>query len=109
MILITKTGVRTGTPKDYRPITLLPLLGKLMEKVVARMIDWIVHNMNEMSASQYGFESGKSTEMAIGDSVDNIQEEIQRQICTSRVFRYKRGFRLAGQSISPGISAVLSN
>lgn len=62
-------------PKSYRPVGLLPVLGKLMEKVMARRITTDIEP--NLSGRQFGFTKGKSTLSAIENLLslrDNCQE-----------------------------------
>lgn len=58
-----------GGPKDrvenYRPISLLPILSKILEKIVnKRLVDYLEKN-NLLSDRQYGFRRGRCTEDAV--------------------------------------------
>ena len=57
--------VKPGKPKSdissYRPITLLPCLGKVLERVIQRRLQYFVDENSLLSASQYGFCKGAST------------------------------------------------
>ena len=66
---------KSGDPKafnNYRPISILPCLSKIYEKVVYnRLIDFI--NKNKiLSKCQYGFRSSHSTSLAIVDFVEKM-------------------------------------
>lgn len=53
-------------PKSYRPVSLLPVMGKILEKAInQRLQEQIAGNL---SGKQYGFTKGKSTM----DAVDNL-------------------------------------
>ena len=60
-----------GGEKDcrncYRPISLLPALGKLLEKVISIRTTEFLNNNNVFSNHQFGFREGFSTEYAILD------------------------------------------
>lgn len=51
--------------KSYRPISLLPVMGKILEKTIAGRIKHIVNDHPRSSQRQYGFRPGRSTEDAI--------------------------------------------
>lgn len=63
-------------PKSYRPISLLPVIGKILEKAIAGRLKEIVHNNEKSSTRQYGFRPGRSTEDAI--------VELQRAVRSAR-------------------------
>ena len=52
-------------PKAYRPISLLPVLGKVLEKVILARLQYLETAANWLSENQHGFRSGKSTVTAI--------------------------------------------
>jgi len=55
-----------GIPKSYRPESLLPVMGKIVEKVLnAILLDQIRPNLSD---KQFGFTQGKSTL----DAIDNL-------------------------------------
>ena len=52
-------------PKAYRPISLLPVLGKVLEKVILARLQYHDSVTNWFSENQHGFRSGKSTVTAL--------------------------------------------
>ena len=46
---------------SYRPISLLPTIGKVFEKIVQKRLNYILERNNTFSKSQCGFRKGKST------------------------------------------------
>ena len=73
--IIPKPGREDYTlPSSYRPISLLPTLGKLYEKVVNRRLQHLADVHSWFSPSQHGFVSGKSTISALNSFVDSIQQ-----------------------------------
>ncbi|CAK1583173.1 unnamed protein product [Parnassius mnemosyne] len=58
-------------PKSYRPIGLLPVLGKVVEKMMVRRIKW--HIVPKISKSQYGFMPQRSTEDSLYDMIQYIK------------------------------------
>lgn len=53
------------SPKSYRPISLLPVLGKVLEKLICNRLTTQIRT--RVSTLQYGFTKGRSTMDAIGD------------------------------------------
>ena len=48
-------------PTNYRPISLLPIFSKLLEKVVSNQLTDFLMDKDILSNQQYGFQEGKST------------------------------------------------
>ena len=57
---------------NYRPISLLPSLSKIFEKVIYQQLYAYFENLNLFFKGQYGFRKGHSTEMAYLELVDRI-------------------------------------
>lgn len=63
-------------PKSYRPICLLPVIGKLFERLLAELL---TPTLEEGAApSQHGFRTGRSTEGAITALYDRVQATQER-------------------------------
>ena len=67
-----KSGVNTLTD-NYRPISVLPVLSKLLEKAVHSKLMNFLEKGNLPSDSQYGFRNKRSTKMAATLLCDNIR------------------------------------
>lgn len=74
---IFKTGNKTAV-SNYRPISLLPSLSKILEKVVNKRLLGFLESNNMLSSNQYGFRSGKSTEDAVVALVDHVTDCLDR-------------------------------
>lgn len=63
------TPVHKGGNKDdinnYRPISVLPSISKILEKLINNRLLKYFEKFNFLSSSQYGFRKGKSTEDAV--------------------------------------------
>lgn len=73
-ILHKSTDKPADDIKSYRPISLLPILGKTLEKLIARRLSAIFHLHARTSKRQYGFKPGCSTE----DAIVKLRETIQK-------------------------------
>ena len=61
---------------NYRPISLLPTLSKVIEKVVQSQLHRYMSENNLFTNSQYGFRSNHSTEHAAIEFVDRVAHKI---------------------------------
>ncbi len=71
---------------NYRPISLLPVLSKILEKVVhKRLYDYLIKN-KILNKSQYGFRNQHSTTDAITELVSHILHNFDQRKFTLSVF-----------------------
>ncbi len=83
---IFKEGERE-LPTNYRPISVIPLCMKILEKYVHDSIDTNVNNNNNiLTPDQSGFRKNHSTITAATDLVDNIYLHIDRGMATGIAF-----------------------
>ena len=79
-------------PKDksetnnYRPISLLLTLSKLLEKIICDKVYTFLNNTNQVYVSQYGFRSSHSCENAISKLVSAVLKGFQSNKYTVGVF-----------------------
>ena len=52
-------------PTNYRPISILPVFTKVIEKIVCKRLNKYLHDKDILSKSQFGFRRGLSTEMPL--------------------------------------------
>lgn len=62
VVPIPKGGEDKHSPNNYRPITLLSCVGKLMEKMVNRRLITELENKNRLNKNQLAFRQGKGTD-----------------------------------------------
>ena len=62
---------------NYRPISLLITISKLLEKIVYRQVYDYLNTTGQIYKSQYGFRSAHSCEHAIGELLGSIVKNIQ--------------------------------
>lgn len=68
---IYKAG-EASTPSNYRPISLLTSLSKILEKLVNKRLLTYLEKNKLLSLNQYGFRNGRSTEDAVSNLVDHV-------------------------------------
>lgn len=79
-------GGAPGVFGNYRPVSVLPTISKIFEKLVyARIVDYL-DKFSILSDSQFGFRKGRSTAMALTLISDKIQQEKNDKKFTVGVF-----------------------
>ena len=69
---IPKTSNTSNNPKDWRPITQIPLPGKLLERILHDQIYKYFDDNNLFFNHQYGFRKERSTAQAIFEVLKNL-------------------------------------
>ena len=64
VVPILKTG-DVNDPNNFRPISLLPIISKLLEKVVTNQLMYFLESSQSLSNTQHGFRPKLSTETAL--------------------------------------------
>jgi len=75
-----------NNPSDYRPIAILPILSKIIEKVISKQMISFLNNNNILSNQQFGFRKNRNTEKAIMSLVNIIMENMERKVDTVSFF-----------------------
>ena len=71
---------------NYRPISLLLTLSKMLEKIVYRCIYNFLNGSNQLYDSQYGFRTAKSCENAVSELVGCILKVLEKKKHTVGIF-----------------------
>ena len=85
VIPLYKSGATTETT-NYRPISLLPTLSKVLEKLLHKHVYTFLDNTGQIFQSQYGFRSKHSCEHAVQELVGNILKGIENKKYTAAIF-----------------------
>ena len=71
---------------NYRPISILPALSKILEKAVHRqLVDYLESN-SLLYKKQFGYRKGKSTEIAVTYFIDTLRTEIDKGNFVGAIF-----------------------
>ena len=71
---------------NYRPISLLPLLGKLFEKVIKKRFTKFLDKYNLINPHQFGFRKGYSTELAVAEVQNSLLKSLDNKKIACAVF-----------------------
>lgn len=78
VIILRKPGKEDYTqPKSYRPIGLLSVLGKIVEKLKVCRLQW--HLQPTLSKRQYGFTQQRGTEDALYDLLKYVKSNLEEK------------------------------
>ena len=73
--------------KNYRPITMLPVVSKIMERCMYdQLINYLETTNNLFSSKQFGFRKRRSTESAATLFVDDIHRGMDKSQLTGAMF-----------------------
>lgn len=67
-------------PKSYRPICLLNILGKVLERLICKKLTAHRENRGQLGPNQYGFRKGRSTEDAINRALWEVGDSECRYV-----------------------------
>ena len=85
---------------NYRPISILPCLSKIFEKIGHKRISQFLLKYNILHPQQYGFRQGLSTYMAILEMVEGIHKGFENTEFTIGIFvDLKKAFDTVNHSI----------
>ncbi len=77
VIPVYKTNEK-HSPGNYRPISLLSIFNKLLEKLMYKRLFAFLNQFNILEKYQFGFRRGYSTTMAVTEIIENIRKEIDK-------------------------------
>ena len=63
---------------NYRPISILPSISKVFERIIFNQIQNYFHVNNLYFCSQYGFRKEHSTELAVLELIDRITQHLDK-------------------------------
>ena len=82
---VFKSGERTNVD-NYRPISVLNILSKTVERVVYNQLSEYLESNNLLSDNQYGFRRKRSTRDAVTKATDHIREQMDKGKVTGALF-----------------------
>ena len=99
VIAIFKKG-DTEEPGNYRPISLLSIFDKLLEKLIHCRLMNFLNNNNVLNNNQFGFRSKHSTTLALLELVDTLYKNLDgKQIVAGIYLDLKKAFDTVDHNI----------
>ena len=95
-------GFKSGEPEEvgnYRPISILPVISKVIEKVVAKQLMNHLELNNLLSHTQHGFRAGLSTETALLKITDAIYENMNKKISLLTLCDLSKAFDIVSHTL----------
>ena len=73
----------SASPSKYRPLSLLPIPNKVLEKHIVKLLMEFLIESSQISDSHWGFLAGRSTTTALLSVIDDWHKHIEagREIC----------------------------
>ena len=81
--LLKKKGLNASDPSNYRPITNLTTISKILEKLVLSRLKLQVHLSGNFSEYQSAYRSGHSTESALLKVTDDLNATMDSKSCST--------------------------
>ena len=93
-------GGQKNQINNFRPISLLPLPGKLIEKIVHKRITTYLNINNILNVNQNGFRANHSTQDTVAKFTDDIALNINNNKCTLATFiDFRKAFDTVNHNI----------
>ena len=85
IVPVYKSG-DSSSVENYRPISVLPILSKLLEKAVHTQLSDFLENHDLLNDSQFGYREKRSTDLASALLIDNIRTNGDNGMLTGTLF-----------------------
>ena len=72
--------------ENYRPISILPIFGKIFEKIVYKRLYSFLTEKKVLNGNQFGFRKGRSTAHALHSSVKIIEDAVRNNMHVIGIF-----------------------
>ncbi|GBM57988.1 hypothetical protein AVEN_162169-1 [Araneus ventricosus] len=79
IVIFHKKGKENNSVNSYIPISLLPILEKLLEKLLLQRVNFPLNKQNVLHPRQFGFREGKSINHALRKLLDAIEDAKKRE------------------------------
>ena len=86
--------------ENYRPISLLPLPGKILEKLVHTQLTFYLEDNDLLTDNQFGFRKQRSTTHAISQPLNQIYVNMNRSLIMAAIYvNFSKAFNCVQHSI----------
>ena len=93
IIMIQKPGKNPDDTTSYRPISLLPILSKLLEKLILKRLNPILERYHIIPDYQFGFRNHHSTTEQVHRIVNKIVDDMNnKKYCTAAFLDISQAF-----------------
>jgi hypothetical protein len=93
VIMIPKPGKQLNEVTSYRPISLLPVVSKLFEKLVLKRLKIIIERKDIIPMHQFGFREKQSTIEQVHRLTDVIENTLEeKKVCATIFLEVKQAF-----------------
>lgn len=100
IIFFRKRNRPANQPRSYRPISLLPILGKVYERLIKIRVITILESSYYFDDNQHGFREGRSTNTALESLKKMVKEKLQIfKYCAAVSFDISGAFDILDWSI----------
>ena len=72
--------------ENYRPISLLPLPGKILEKLIHTQLSFYLEENELLTENQFGFRKQRSTSHAISQLLNQIYTNVNKSVITTALY-----------------------
>lgn len=79
-------GGNRDCAENYRPISILPAISKILEKLINKRLTAYLEKYNILAPTQFGFRSGRSTEHAVSELTNYIVDKLDNKTKVIGVF-----------------------
>ena len=86
VIMLQKPGKDHTNPKSYRPISLLPAISKVFERLLCERLVKFLEENNLLNKYQAGYRKGRSTQEHIFRLAQQVYNGFKSQHCTYAIF-----------------------
>ncbi|GBM67530.1 putative RNA-directed DNA polymerase from transposon X-element [Araneus ventricosus] len=83
--LIPKSGKDLRLPNNYRPICLLPVWGKVLDKILAQRLSYFLEQNNKLHDLQFGFRKDRNTSLALHEVINTITTNKNNNLLTAMI------------------------